>query len=396
MDSPSMPFGQRLRAHRERAGKTRAVLGGLVGRSEEWVKALENGRLLTPRLPVLVRLAEVLDIDDLAELTGDQSVPVATVSKASHEATPKVATAIRRYAGSVDAPPSSETLTGRVDQGWHLWHRSDRERSTIASVLPELLTTTRAAARSHDGLERRHTLAQLARVYHLCQLFAAHQPVAELVWLSADRAMSAAQDADDPQAIAAAAWYYAHVYRAGGQLEEAAQVVQDAVELLSPEQDLPLWGKLHLGQALTAAKSGEEGRAWRMWDTASQAANSLGADYVHPWLLFGRAEVDAYALTIEVDLCHGGSAIQRACSYDHSVLPSRTRRAAWLIEASRAHQLRNEPVAMIHMLQWALRESTETVRHSNFARTVSLELSEQRGPVGADARELALAIGTIR
>jgi hypothetical protein len=42
-------FGARLRAHRERAGKTRPVLGGLVGRSAEWVKALENGRLLPPR-----------------------------------------------------------------------------------------------------------------------------------------------------------------------------------------------------------------------------------------------------------------------------------------------------------------------------------------------------------
>jgi transcriptional regulator with XRE-family HTH domain len=59
--------------HRERAGKSRAVLGGLVGRSAEWVKALETGRLLTPRLPMLIRLAEVLGIDDLSALTGDQA-----------------------------------------------------------------------------------------------------------------------------------------------------------------------------------------------------------------------------------------------------------------------------------------------------------------------------------
>jgi Helix-turn-helix domain len=40
--------GQRILYFRARAGMTRAVLGGLVGRSAEWVKAVESGRLLTP------------------------------------------------------------------------------------------------------------------------------------------------------------------------------------------------------------------------------------------------------------------------------------------------------------------------------------------------------------
>ncbi len=59
---PDMSFGARLRYRRERVGKTRAVLGGLVGRSEEWVKAVETDRLLIPRLPMLLRLADVLGI----------------------------------------------------------------------------------------------------------------------------------------------------------------------------------------------------------------------------------------------------------------------------------------------------------------------------------------------
>jgi hypothetical protein len=35
------------------------------------------------------------------------------------------------------------------------------------------------------------------------------------------------------------------------------------------------------------------------------------------------------------------------------------------------------------------------VRHSRFARNASLELMGERGPMAGDARELALAIGTI-
>lgn len=44
------------------------MLGGLVGRSGEWVKAVETDRLLTPRIPLLLRLAEVLKVDNLAQL----------------------------------------------------------------------------------------------------------------------------------------------------------------------------------------------------------------------------------------------------------------------------------------------------------------------------------------
>jgi transcriptional regulator with XRE-family HTH domain len=50
-----LKVGQRIHYFRTRAGMTRAVLGGLVGRSAERVKAVESGRLLTPRLPLLVR-----------------------------------------------------------------------------------------------------------------------------------------------------------------------------------------------------------------------------------------------------------------------------------------------------------------------------------------------------
>jgi hypothetical protein len=56
-------------------------------------------------------------------------------------------------------------------------------------------------------------LVELARVYHVVQLYLAHQPYPELVWLAADRAMLAAQDADDPAAMTVAAGYHAHVHR---------------------------------------------------------------------------------------------------------------------------------------------------------------------------------------
>ena len=96
-DNEGMSTGQRVRYFRRRAGMTRPVLGGLVGRSAEWVKAVETDRLSTPRLPLLVRLAEVLEVDDLARLTGEQRLTTATYTRGAHEALPEVTRMLATY-----------------------------------------------------------------------------------------------------------------------------------------------------------------------------------------------------------------------------------------------------------------------------------------------------------
>lgn len=64
------PIGARIQVIRERQGKTRTVVAGLVGRSPQWLKDVERGRRLPPRWDMLVRLAQVLHVDVTA-LTGD-------------------------------------------------------------------------------------------------------------------------------------------------------------------------------------------------------------------------------------------------------------------------------------------------------------------------------------
>src|SRR5215469_11117130 len=54
--------GERIQILRERRGLSRPVLAGLVGMSASWLKGIEQGRRLPPRLPVLVKLAEALAV----------------------------------------------------------------------------------------------------------------------------------------------------------------------------------------------------------------------------------------------------------------------------------------------------------------------------------------------
>jgi transcriptional regulator with XRE-family HTH domain len=317
---PSLPVGRRIKLLRERRGLSQAVVAGLCGRSESWLKKIEQGTRQAVRLPTLLRLAEVLRVDDLTDLTG-QHLPVAVYGKPTHQATPTLQQAMTTYtlaAGSGDQPPSVSDLQRRLDDAFTLWRTSRYPRAEVGALLPTLLMETQAAVRVLDGSERRAAAAVLAGVYHLAQKLLAYQPVPELVFLAADRGMAAAQEADDPVAIAGSAWYLAHVFRESGQLDQADRVVQDAAQLLKPglngasTEHVAMWGSMQLATGLTAACSYDFGTAWRFWDMAEQIARPLGAEYWHPWNGFGSVDMQVYGVQIDVTLGRLGDASRRA------------------------------------------------------------------------------------
>lgn len=397
-----LTFGARVRQYRERAGMTRAVLGGLVGRSAEWVKSIECGRTQMPRLALLLRLADILSVRDLASLTGNERLAAATYTKGSHDALPAVRHALTTYrlGESLDEPPAVDELERRVREAWGHWHAGGDHRTRIAVTVPDLLADLQAAPRALTGGERRRALIALAQVYHLAQLFLSFQPAAELVMLTGDRAMAAAQDADDPYAIAGAAWYMNHVFRDAGERHDArVDLAMHAADLLRPDagpEDAARWGLLQLAAALSFAKVGRKGDAWRYWDRADDAARRLGDGYTHPWLVFGQGMVDAYAITMHIDLAEPARAIEVAGALDLTGMPSATRRSFHAIETARAYSARAEPLAVVHLLKDAVKTSPETVRYNLFARGAVSDLAaEGNVMIRRDVAALADRIGVI-
>jgi len=219
---------------------------------------------------------------------------------------------------------------------------------------------------------------------------------AELVWLAADRAMVAAEEADDPLAVAAAAWYYAALYRSAGQIDRALATALDAAALLDPAagvEQRARWGRLQMSPALSEATAGNAGNArGGIWDRADQAATAFGSDYYHPWLRFGRADVDANAVWIN-RLFRPGQALRRADALDLSAQPGPGVRALRLLDIAEAHNLLNEHAGVIYMIRRAHRESAETVKFELTGRAMLVDLSERRSSVRDDARELATTLG---
>ncbi|MEU9758981.1 hypothetical protein AB0D98_04075 [Streptomyces sp. NPDC047987] len=112
----------------------------------------------------------------------------------------------------------------------------------------------------------------------------------------ADRALSAAQDADQPAPIAASAWNMGNIMRETSYPAEALRVVDEAADPIRPHlENAPddwrgIYGALQLHAAVTAAREGREGDAWRYWGKGDQVAKSLPASYVHPSTVFGLGE----------------------------------------------------------------------------------------------------------
>jgi transcriptional regulator with XRE-family HTH domain/tetratricopeptide (TPR) repeat protein len=399
--------GERIQILRERKGLSRPVLAGLVGMSASWLKGIERGTRLPPRLPLLVKLAEALSVGDVAVLAGIDldlgaaSVPVSSFARIPHDAVPAIREAVRDPLLVLpDDAPDVAALAGRTADAWRLWHQSPQHRTDVGRVLPRLVTDARVAARAAEGADRRAANAALADVYALVQHEVVWASETELTWTAADRAMTAAQEADTPIALAGGAWTLAIVQRSGGDTDAAMALAVEAAGLLESRLEdagdelRAMYGALHLHAATTAARAGHEGDAWRHWDVASDTASRLPGGYFHPWTMFGSANVKLHAVSISADLSQSAEARNQAEQIDPDEIPSRERRGRLGVEIARAYYQRHDYPGALHWLEEAYRTAQDSVRYSPSARQIAADVVENGGPlVSRRARSLAGSIG---
>lgn len=401
-----LAFGQRLQILRNRKGMTRDQLGGLMGFSGSWVKGLETGRLKVPKLATILRLAELLRVRDLADLTGDQSVHVALFTGPGHPRLAAVKAAVDAYPITTqrEAPPAAH-LRARLARAWAARHSSPNHREEVGALLPELIRDAQLAVRQADTAEeRRAAQATLAEVYSLTQFFVAYQPDAALLWRVAERGLIAAQESEDPHAIGIAAWLAAQAHRDAGPAHfDAADAVNlETLEYLEPllpdaaDDVLAITGALTFEAGYTAARRGQTGTAWRHWDKAREMAARLPTAYYHPVTSFSQAIMGAHAVTIAVELHQGGESVRQAAAADAVTIPSRPRRARHRIEEARGYQLDRQPDVALATLNQAHEAAPETIKYNGYAKRIVLEEAEAKS---ADRRrrasELAVKLGLL-
>jgi transcriptional regulator with XRE-family HTH domain len=391
-------IGQRIAGHRVRRGLTQDELAGLVGISLSMMKKIESGDRLVTRFSQLVLFAQVLRIPDLRELTG-VPLPLMPDGGCGHSSTGALHEALMERGRTVDEAPALDNLAVDIESAWRVWQEPSAFRYDIVGRrLPGLIRRVHAAAGA-PGNERRRALGLASTLYQLTRTWTKRVGEYELSLIAADRAVSCALDADDPDLAGAAAWNLAMILSAQGKTERARAVVHRAVRELLPCLDRPsparlaVFGGLHLLGATEAARDDNAGEAHRMLEVANEVAAKTG-ETNHFRMVFGPINVALHRVSIAVEL---GRTVEAQALAERVAIhksPAVERRLTFHLDTARCYVRRRNDVAAVHTLQHIHRESPEELRYSALVRETLRRLQGRAKPaIEADLRPLLEAAG---
>lgn len=375
-------IGANISTHRRAAGVTQTNLALAIGVSVHWLQSVEQGRRHAERLTDLVRIASVIGcrVEDLLGRPVDTLAPGTSRKAESVAAVREVLMRAAVPTPTSGAAVSLDDVGDRVAEAWTVWHGSPTAHSLLGGLLPGLIVDTNAAYQAAD--DRRRAARAVAGTYQVTRQWLHHIPDGDLTWVVAERAMSAAREADDPHLIALGAWALSGCYRRAGQQDEATRLCLAAVDELKkrigddtdpPKTLLADVGMLHLAAAISAAQSDQDQRAWALHRVADDIAHTLGSHY-DAWTAFGRGNVDIHGVAISAELGRADAVIEYSSRLNIDDVPSVERRAAALINTARGFVRRGEDEAAALVLLDAEKISTEEVHDSTLVGELLREL----------------------
>lgn len=393
-----LSIGERVAFYRARRGLTQSVLANLVGRTEDWLSKIERGEREIRRLDMLAELASALRVS-LGDLVGQ---PVLLEDDHEHDDVPAVRDALmapRRLSRVLFAneqngqPPNVEQIAGLAEGAWA--HYQHGRIGRAIEVLPELIRAAQAieADRTRSG----RGPAASARIHHLAATTLTKIGESDLSWIAAERAMNAADNADDPLALASAARAGTHALLAVGRYDDALQLGQtarswliDEVQNMDPAA-LSLLGMLDLRMATAAARRNDRRKATELLAAADAAAQQLGADANYWQTSFGPTNVMLHRLSAALDLGDIAFVTEHGPRVDSTVLPM-VRQVAHSIDLARAYSYSAQDDAAISALLSAEAKSPQLVRHNPAVREIVRQIHRRTPSTGGRGSEiLALA-----
>lgn len=264
-------IGERVARARIARGIDQETLAGLVGRSTSWVSKIERGVLPLDRKSVVLKLADVLEVD-ANTLEGRSQAPLVPGDRGRPVIVGELRQALMRWAtpaiGPVRAvagiPQTLSALRQRVDTANRL--RQDARFSDLAMALPTLLEDLQDAAVGAESASAESTVHVLAaEAMHDARAMTKKLGHLDLAWMSAELAGQAARRTDDPLLAATNAWNHIEVYKAANAPRPARALALATIDQLADSVGsatpghLSLWGTMHL-QAGSSPRIGTTAR----------------------------------------------------------------------------------------------------------------------------------------
>ncbi|RJO70910.1 hypothetical protein D5S18_27405 [Nocardia panacis] len=423
MNAPNtigLTVGERLEIRRRRRGLSRRVVANLAGRSEEWLRLVESGRRRLDSIEVLLRLAEILQVDDLTELidapTGSLPRPDgdslralrrvivdhpalcvyqddAVFTETDHPGTRFAAPPPRhRDSPTAGAEFDSTLLAAALGECRTIWSASPQRYSRLARRLPAVLRASRAARwrlRSDDSAEL------LVQTYHVARQLLTGCGEHTMAATVADRSMATSTRIAHGRLTAASAWHVGSALLGLSYPIECRDYALAAAHRLAPTRprdpaDAALWGALHLLAARAGAAARLSHEPTALLATAQCTAEALGVDTETHAIPFGPTEVGITGIEIALAASNPDEAIRRAAAIEPAADYLPARRAKYHICQAFAYVHRRDDVAAALALTKAADLCAEDIRYDQDAhRCVQHLLRRDNYLVRAEVRRLA-------
>jgi transcriptional regulator with XRE-family HTH domain len=397
-------IGQRIARQRRRRGLSQVVVAGLVGRSESWLSQVERGHRSIDSHSVLVRLAEVLNVD-ISQLTSGDSGAV----MAKYEGTAAIRAAMLQYESLPDMIKSHSGQQPRLTWLGHQLRRANglyqaARYDEAGRLLPDLITAVERASLTKAGRERRSALTLTALVYQSAAMTLSRVGEADLAWTAADRSLSAARMGDRPLLAAVSAYRLGYVLIRQKRAQEAEDLAVSAHDALAASTRRPsplvlsVRGGLCLVAVMAAATRFDRVATDRHLSSARELAELVGIDRNDFWSAFGPTNVVIHEISAALSFGDAKLALKRAENIDAEQLGPGLlgRRAQVSLDIARAYAIQRKDAAAVNTLLRAEQLSPELVRYDQRTNDLLTELVRREHRVSTpDLRGLAHRAGVI-
>lgn len=248
---------------------------------------------------------------------------------------------------------------------------------------------------------RRRALILLADVYASTAAVLGRVGETTLAWVAADRAVTSARLADDPERVAVGFYRLAQALLRAGQLEDAHRVATGAAgDLVTIAPDsvaaTSVRGALLLTAAIAAARQGDGRENGLLLRQARELAGALGEDRNDHCTAFGPTNVAIHVVSSAVELGDAADVIRQAewVHLDHLPVGLAGRRSQVHMDLAWAYgQQRNDPAAVFSLIE-AERIAPEVLRYDPATRDLLRAcLRRERRTAVPGLRPLAARVG---
>jgi len=313
-------------------------------RSASWVTKVERGEHRVDSLSSLTELADVLGVP-VGQLTA--AAPAAPDREATETDCDQLTLMLDRPASMFARPQTPGRSGQKLAQDAAAMRRDYNHSSRIfmsgvATELPGLIQEAAfLASESPPGQGRAAASATLSNLYRLAALGFRHQGEVPRARLALDRALGAAENADDDILFGAVTATLTNQLMLGGNAGNAVTLAIDAASALDRQAKTSIdaahvAGTLRLYGAQAAARAGEPADSARLFSMA-EAVEVQDAERYSP--IFGPANIAVQRAGISIDLKQPAAALNACTKVNPKHLGSTNRECYFYLHKARAHGL---------------------------------------------------------